>query len=213
MSAVELAVIISVLVPVMMSGSEIDRYLRCGRHAWVAADSFASVLSQRATLLGGSMWTQDSDLIGTVLTEAVALYGAQWRNNIGLQATYVRFNADKAGCEATSTCTYSTATILWTWPGGNVASQNALGGQGLLRSCAQKNMVPGGSAATAKTLPANVFGGGNLLVVDLVYVYKPTFLSGVVGSRTIVRQAYYAPLYQDITIDPSSKTSEVAPCT
>lgn len=45
------------------------------------------------------------------------------------------------------------------------------------------------------TLPADVFGPGSIIIVDVVFNYTPIFGLGLFGTIPIARSAYLSPRY------------------
>ncbi len=152
---------------------------------------------------------QDAEIVAATFPELEKTHGALWRDAIGIQATYLRFEPDSESCISGDTCNYMRARVLWTWSGGTAGSQALLAAQGLLRSCAilQPALTP-----SAGTLPEGVFGSGTLVAVDLVYAYRPAVLASLFASRRISRQAFLSPLYGDLEFDPAADVGEVSPC-
>jgi hypothetical protein len=206
---VETALILAFLLPMLVVGFEIQRYVRQDHQIASAAEGFAIVLSHRARPIGGSALLQDAEIVAATFPELEKTHGSLWREFIGIQATYLRFEPDSDGCISGDTCNYTSARVLWTWSGGTAGSRELLEGRGLLRSCAilQPALTP-----SAGTLPEGGFGSGTLVAVDLVYAYRPAVMASLFASRRILRQAFLPPLYGDLEFDPSADIGEVSPC-
>ncbi len=206
---VEAAFLLAFLLPALVVGFEIQRYVRQDHQIASAAEGLAVVLSHRARPIGGSALSQDAEIVAATFPELEKNHGALWRESIGIQATYLRFEPDSESCISGDTCVYTRARVVWTWSGGTAGSRELLEARGLLRSCA---ILQPGSTPGAGTLPEGVFGSGSLVAVDLVYAYRPAVLASLFASRHILRQAFLPPLYGDLEFDPSADLGEVAPC-
>lgn len=209
MTLVEGALLLAILLPALVVGFEIQRYIRHGHQIASAAEGFAIVLSHRARPIGGSAVSQDAETVAATFPELEKTHGALWREAIGIQATYLRFEPDSESCISGDTCNYRRARVLWTWSGGTAGSRELLEAGGLLRSCA---ILQPGTTPGSGTLPEGVFGSGTLVAVDLVYAYRPAVLASLFASRVILRQAFLPPLYGDLEFDPSADIGEVSPC-
>ena len=190
LTAIECVAILAILFPLTFAFAEIQRYNRFARHMWAAAESLATLVATRTTVLSGPALTQDSASIADVLAEAAAPLAANWREGVGVQATLVRFAPEPAGC--TTGCAYPIGSIVWTWSGGAAGSRALLQAAGVLRAC-------GALAPTTDTRPragalaAEAFGLQSRIVIDLVYPFKPMLVSDVLGPRAMVWQSHQAP--------------------
>lgn len=55
--------------------------------------------------------------------------------------------------------------------------------------------VPDTAVPSKTALPADVFGPGSIVVVDIVFSYTPIFGFGLFGTVPIARSAYLSPRY------------------
>ncbi len=195
------------LALMMVNGTEIDRYARFVRHLGFAAEGIGVLMSQHNAPMGNADWSGDTSALVWLYPEVVALSGQQWRDALGVQTTLVRFVPSDPAC--TENCTYTRAQVLWTWSGGTEGSRALLDAKGVLRTCGL--LEQGTETPAAQSLPANLFQNGQLLVVTLVYAYKPYFKTSFIGERRIVREAYVVPT-GDLDIDPFGMANEVVPC-
>jgi len=111
----------------------------------------------------------------------------------------VTFKAS-SGCAGTGTCTY-TPYVAWT------------SGQG--RPCGTPLTPASNSAAPSPaTLPQDTFGAGFLIVVDVMFDYKPFLASSVIGNVRIKQSYYVAPRYvPSVAFDASAGSSFAKACT
>lgn len=187
-SAVEFALVLPLLLTLLLGCFEISRFLRYSRHLAGAADTWANMVSQQ-TYAGH--W----DLVNAALSmkhtfrestnDALNNGGSveDWWGYLGYQISTVDFQPTEAGC--TTNCSYQ-AQILWFWPNY---------GPSLHRVCGHLTGAPVGAAPSASTIPSALFGPGSVVVVDLVYQYKPLIGSRFIAPTTIIKQAFYPPRF------------------
>jgi hypothetical protein len=89
---VEAALILAFLLPMLVVGFEIQRYVRQDHQIASAAEGFAIVLSHRARPIGGSALLQDAEIVAATFPELEKTHGSLWREFIGIQATYLRLS-------------------------------------------------------------------------------------------------------------------------
>jgi Flp pilus assembly pilin Flp len=208
LTLIESTFIMTILLLVMVNGVELDRYARFARHLEAAAESLAVITGSRTQALRDQDWSDDASALRWFFSEAASLSGAQWREALAVQATFVRFEGSDPAC--TADCAASSARVIWTWSGGTAGSRAMLLQKGLLRLCG--SLIPGSNVPAAQTLPASLFRVGPLLVVTLAYDYDSFFPASVVGHRSLVREAYMAPAAGDLPVDPFGAANEVVPC-
>jgi len=208
LTLIESTFIMTILLLVMVNGTELDRYARFARHLEAAAESLGVIMGARTKALRDQDWSNDAGALRWLFSEVVTLSGPQWREVLAVQATFVRFEGADPAC--TSDCAASSARVVWTWSGGTAGSRAMLLQKGLLRNCGV--LAPGGQVPAAQTLPSSLFRVGPLLVITLAYDYESFFPASVVGQRSLVREAYLAPVAGDLPVDPFGMANEVVPC-
>ena len=184
------------LITLYLGGFEISRYIKTMRKVTYVANSVAQMLAQNTT---GTV--TDTDLhffvdsamvtFPDVLSNSYAA-GIPWYQDIQTSMSSVAFTPTKTGC--TSNCTYK-AKVVWN------SGPNP-------RSCtAALTSVSNTAAPTTSTLPADTFGPGSLIVVDVVYTYRPVVATKLFGNLRIARSVYIQPRYVgEVDYDDDSGT-------
>lgn len=206
-SAIEFAIWAPIMILIFLGSIDITRYaMATGRLSDVAGTmgQMLSVNTLGTVNYVDLQFYHDSAMITypQVLLDA-AQQNIAWSNDMAITMTSVTFTPTPSGCS--SNCTY-VPKVLWSY-GTNQ------------RSCkVTMTSASDSSQPSAGTLPADVFGPTSLLVVDIVYVFRPLFnvrpLPGfpAFGNIAITRSFYTAPRYvtsvgyQVIGGDPGSTT-------
>ncbi len=209
LTLIESTFIMLLLIALMVTGTEVQRYFRLARHMTAGGESLADLMGQRRAPMRDLNWSEDTSSLVWFVPEVQAGAGAEWRQNIGVQTTYVRFVPIDPNC--TSNCFADRARILWTWDGGAAGSRRLLTAASFLRECGGV-LLPGGDGAARDTLPVALFTGQDLLIVTLVYRFQPRVLNSLFTAKTLLTQAYLAVPADRLTIDPSGIANEVTPC-
>ena len=183
-SAVEFAIWAPVLCIVMLVGIDITRYaIATGRISDVASTigEMLSVNTSGTVNYIDLQFYHDSAMViyPQVLVDAHQ-QNVSWSNDMAITMTSVAFTATPPLC--TSACSYVPRVV---WSSGNNP-----------RSCIVP-MTSAGDTSTPspKTLPQDVFGATSLLVVDIVYTFKPIFAGRLLNNLTISRSFYVTPRY------------------
>lgn len=190
-SAIEFAFWAPVLCLMMLGGVDVTRYvIATGRISDVASTigQMLSVNTSGKVNYVDLQFYHDSAMViyPAVLADAKQ-QNVSWSNDMAITMSSVTFTATPQGC--TSNCSY-VPKVVWS------AGSNP-------RSCtaAMTAAKYDTSAPSAKTLPPDVFGPTSLLVVDVVFTFRPLFLSKnpVTFSNilpiTISRSFYISPRY------------------
>ena len=209
LTLIESTFIMLILISLMVTGTEVQRYFRLARHLKAAGESLADMMGQRRAPMRDLNWSEDAASLIWFVPETRSDPKADWRETIGLQATYVRFVPIDPACQAN--CVADRARILWTWDGGVAGSRNLLTDAGILRACGAA-LVPGGDVAARDTLPAALFTGQDLLVVTLVYRFQPRVLTSLFTAKTLLTQTYVGTPADRLAIDPLGLANEATPC-
>ena len=209
LTLIESTFIMLILISLMVTGTEVQRYFRLARHMTAGGESLADLMGQRRAPMRDLNWSEDASSLVWFVPEVNSGSSTDWRQNIGVQATYVRFVPIDPSCK--SKCPADRARIMWTWDGGVTGSRNLLATTAFLRECGGV-LVPGGDGAARDTLPGALFTGQDLLIVTLVYRFQPRVLNSLFTAKTLLTQAYLAVPTDRLTIDPLGIANEVMPC-
>ena len=178
----EFALIAPFLIALLFGSFELTRYINTSRQITNLADSVAQLFAQNTS---GTI--NDTDLHFAIDSTMVTFpnvlgdahkQGIYWWQDIYVAMSSVSFSPTVANC--TSNCVYN-AKVMWTTGG---------------RPCST-NLTPAPDTATPSptTLPTDAFGPGSMIVVDVVYNYKPIVATSLLGTKTISRSTYLQPRY------------------
>jgi TadE-like protein len=191
-AATEFALVLPLLVVLMLGSVEVARVIIAARNVTLVATTAVEMLSQNGTgkvnYADLHFATDSTMVIFPQILQDAAQKGISWKNDISVSITGVLFTPNPPTC--TSSCSYN-ANVVWN------SGPNKRTCGGLLTS------APDTAAPSKTTLPADVFGPGSLIVVDIVYNYTPMFGSAftalfgspLFGTIPIARSAYLAPRY------------------
>jgi Flp pilus assembly pilin Flp len=181
-AAIEFALLMPLLVLMMLSSVELQRYLRIERQLSLAAENIANIVVQRQA----SDVTKpnfDFDAVYHLFPPGNEDPTNAWWNYIVHKITNVVFTPTVAGC--TSNCTYK-ANAAWIWPSYDSGFSPGV----MARSCGPLTAAASGASPTGKTIPAAMFGPGSVVIVDIGYRFKPLFGSNLVPPIDLFRQGY-----------------------
>lgn len=199
-AATEFALILPLLIMVMLGSVETARAIIAVRKVTLVANTVVEMLSQNqannpnetpnepstVTYIDLHFAMDSTMVIFPQILQDAAQKGISWKNDISISMASVVFTPNPSSC--TSNCIYN-ANVVWN-SGPNKQTCGVL-------------LTPVADTATPSntTLPADVFGPGSLIVVDIVYNYTPIFGSiftalfgsPLFGTIPIARSAYVAP--------------------
>jgi Flp pilus assembly protein TadG len=184
MAAVEFAMILPLMVALTLGSVEVARMILFTRKIELVANTAVEMLTQNGTGFVNYVdlhFAQDSTMvIFPQIMQDAANKQITWSNDIAISMASVQFTPTQATC--TSNCTYL-ANVVWN------SGPNP-------RPCGS-NLTPVAdtSTPTPTTLPADLYGPGSALVVDIVYNYTPLFIQSLFGTVKISRSAFVAPRY------------------
>ena len=183
-SAIEFSIWAPFMCLLLLGSVDITRYeIATGRLSDVASaiGQMLAVNTSGTVSYVDLQFYHDSAMITfpQVLADA-AQQGIAWSADLAVTTTSVKFTATPTGC--TTNCTYVPKVI---WSNGSNK-----------RSCTV-TMTSTSDTATpsASTLPADVFGSTTLLVVDIVYTFRPLLSTSFIKPITIARSFYTPPRY------------------
>ncbi|MET0258185.1 MAG: TadE family protein [Methylobacterium sp.] len=198
MAAIEFAVIMPVLITIMLGGIQLVTYTNASRRVDLVVRSISEMLSQAVPPANSSTATvnavdlhfaYDSAMVTFpyLLTDAKAR-GIAWWQGIVINFASIKFTPTLAICPASgdqSPC--KLASVVWTSTGVNSANY---------RPCVIPQLpADDTSAPSPATLPRSVFGSSSIIVVDVVFTFRPSFGAGIVPPIRIARTAYIQPRY------------------
>ena len=184
-AALEFALVAPFLITLLLGGFEITRYIKTVRHINFVSSTIGQFFSQNTT---GTITDDDMhfaiDSTMIIFPDSLAnaaRKGLYWWQDISLAMSSVAFTPTVPGCA--SNCTYN-ATLMWT------------SFAGTSRPCSTP-LLPVSDTATPSptTLPADVYGPGTLIVIDVVYNYTPMVATQLFGTMKITRSFYVQPRY------------------
>ncbi|MGH6811044.1 MAG: TadE/TadG family type IV pilus assembly protein [Methylocella sp.] len=183
-SAIEFALVLPFLVVLMLGSAEAARLIIFARNVTQVATTSVEMLTQNGTgkinYVDLHFAIDSTMVIFPQILQDAAQKKITWGNDISISMASVVFTPNPLSC--TSNCSY-TANVVW-----NSGPNKRTCGVAL-------TAVPDTSAPSKTTLPADVFGPGSLIVVDIVFNYTPIFGLGLFGTIPIARSAYIAPRY------------------
>ncbi len=203
------------LLILMLSGIQLITYVNAARKVELVATSISEMVSQAVPPQGSPTATvnttdikfsRDSALvIFPFLMQDAKAQNITWDNDISINYASVQFTQLLTTCSAQgdqSSC-YG-ASVVWTSSG--------LGGGN--RQCIIPQLPADDTAAPNRlNLPRSVYGPGSIIVIDVVFTFKPSFGSGFVPSVRIARSVYVQPRYATlINFDTTSSDGTVTKC-
>ena len=184
LAALELAIWAPLMSLVLLGGVEITRYTIATKRIENVASTIGQMLTVNSVGTVNYVDLQfynDSAMVlfPQVLSDAKQ-QNISWANDIAITMSSVTFTASPANC--TTACTY-TPKVLWSAGGGR-------------RSCTTPLTSASDTAApTATSLPADVFGPTSLIVVDVMFTFRPTIAPKFMNAIAIKRSYYVTPRY------------------
>jgi Flp pilus assembly protein TadG len=185
-AAVEFALVLPLLVILMLGSVEAARLITFARRVTLVATTAVEMLTQIGT---GTInyvdlhFAVDSTMVifPQILQDAAQKH-VSWSNDIEVSIASVVFTPNPSTC--TSNCSYVAIVV---WNSGPASNK---------RTCGVPLISAADTAAPSKTtLPADVFGPGSIVVVDIVFSCTPISGFGLFGTIPIARSAYLSPRY------------------
>jgi Flp pilus assembly protein TadG len=188
-AATEFVMLSPVLLMLSVIAFDVGRYVLATQRVEAVANSIAEMLAQTpgdsASVEPGDGTVNDTLLTyyqnSAMFTFPAALQaandlGVQWQNLLSVNMASIKFTTTPAKC--VTNCTY-TPQVVWStgW-----------------RKCGVKiTSVNDTTAASATTLPSDLYGTNSQIVVDISYTFHPTFGAAVLPDIAIERTAYFSP--------------------
>ena len=183
-AAIEFAFTAPILIALLFGGFELTRYIKAVRQLTAASTAVAGMIAQNTS---GSV--NDTDLLffrdaimiayPDVLADAAA-QNIAWTDDIRVTMSSINFSQTDSNCK--SNCTYQAKVG---WSGGS----NKRPCSTLLASASD------GAQPTTTTLPTDTFGPGTLIVVDIVYKYRPIVATQLLQPLPLTRSFFIQPRY------------------
>ncbi len=207
----EFAMIAPLWIYTLLAAADLAHCLSIERRLTNASDAVAQLISQQSTgsVVNGTITDAELTLdFYSVMTTFPDVLGdafqknESWSSDIQITASSVIFGP-QATCVTSDTATpvkpiCTTATAVW-----SVGLSNT--GFTQYRPCGAMTVVqPSTPTPNYTTLPSGLYVPGSVIVVDITYVFTPTFNKWLTGSFTIQRSAYITPrFYTQLTYSPS----------
>ncbi|WP_236728714.1 TadE/TadG family type IV pilus assembly protein [Methylobacterium sp. WSM2598] len=185
-AAIEFAAALPVLLVVMAVGLQVALYVNAKRSVERLARTISQMISQAVPPAGAATATVNAADIRFGFDAAIVLFpyvladaarqGIPWQSNIAINAAGIAFTKVASGCsDPTDQSACYVANVVWTSSGT---------GGSTYRPCLVAQQ-PAGNAAppSPTTLPRSVFGPASLVVVDVVFTFRPTFGATYVRPR------------------------------
>lgn len=183
-SAIEFALGAPIFIILLLMGVDTARFVLATRQVEDVAATIGQMISvnQSGTVNYIDLqFFHDSAMViyPQVLSDS-AQQQLSWSNDINISLASIQFTMTPSSC--TSNCTY-VPKVLWT--GGSVP-----------RSCTvMPTSVSDTTRPSSSTLPADVYGSGSIIVVDVSFAFRPTIAPQLLKTLTIARSYYVAPRY------------------
>lgn len=188
--AVEFTLILPVALLLLLMGFDTARYVLATERVEEIANTAAEMLAQTggsaSAILPNDGTVANADLqfywdssifIFPGAAAAAQAQNVNWWSQLIVHMSSINFVASPTGC--TTTCSYK-PVVVW-------STQN-------YRACGSTiTSVADTSTPSPSTLPKDIFGPGSVIVVDVTYLWKPTFGAAYLPSFTITRSTYMAP--------------------
>jgi Flp pilus assembly protein TadG len=183
-SAVEFALLAPVLAIMLGGAVELSGAITASNRSTFVADAVAEMVSRvDHTITETEMknFAVTSALIDTDIIRYAKATNKDVESAFKITISSVQFKPKKLDC-LLFTCKYD-AEVVFSY------SLN-----GTARSCGKLTSAPA-NAQTLSTLPANVFGPGSLVVVDVETFYTPTTPVRISDTISFKRSSYFRPRY------------------
>jgi Flp pilus assembly protein TadG len=182
-AATEFALVLPLLVILMLGSVEAARLIVSARKVTLVATTTVEMLTQNGTgkinYVDLHFATDSTMVIFPQILQDAAQKGISWKNDISVSMASVVFTPNPSTC--TSNCSYN-ANVVWN------SGPNK-------RTCGVLLVSATDTATPSNTkLPADVFGPGSIIVVDVLFNYTPIFGLGLFGTIPIARVPLILPL-------------------
>lgn len=194
-AATEFAFIAPILMVMLLAGFDTARYAQSVRRVEAVAASIGQMLSVSTSgqiAVADLQFYKDATmvLLPQVLQDSYQ-QNISWGSDISTTVSSINFSGNDPNY---------TATVGWS------AGTN-------LRPCKTPlTSAPDTAPPTPLTLPIDVFGPGTLIVVDLVFTFRPTIASKFMNPIPIARSYYVQPRYVSALSYAGTSSAAVNQC-
>lgn len=201
-AAIEFAVAAPVLVALIFFGVQVVTYINAVHKVELLATSISEMISQAvppsptntvATVNSLDLhFSYDAGLvIFPYLMKDGASQNLAWWQDINIDYASIQFTQTSNKCKnKTDKSSCYVANVAWTSTG-TTGTNN--------RPCIVPQLPANDTAAPSKTtLPRSIFGPGSIIVVDVVFTFRPTFASRFMSPLRIARSVYVQPRYASL---------------
>lgn len=216
MAAIEFALVVPILFTIMFGGLQVVAYINAARRVSLLTQSMSQMLSQVVPPANASIATVNATDLHFSYDSALVLFpylmkdakqqNIQWWQNIRINFSSIAFTKLLPICsDPTDQSLCYLANVVWTTTGLNASN---------FRPCIVPQLPADNTAApTPATLPRSVYGPASIIVVDVVYTFRPTFGASFVPPIKIVRSAYVQPRYASlINFDTTNNDGIASKC-
>jgi Flp pilus assembly protein TadG len=223
-AVLEFAIIAPVMVYTMLAATDMASALTVARRLTNATDTIAELVSQQTngrlitgTVTDAELTTDFNSIITTfpqVLSDA-AFQNENWQSDIQPIVSSVTFSQSGAApcVPPTAGAGNTTCNVVVDW---SVGFSNS--GFTDTRRCGLNTQTYGGVSTgkagsdnvnpTLGTIPPTLYSTGTIIVVDLIYVFNPSFTAWITGPFTFERAAYLQPrFFTKLTYNPGPASS------
>lgn len=197
-AAIEFAVVMPVLIVIMFGNYQIIAYTNASRRVDMIVRSISEMISQTVPPSNSSTALVSAQDLHFAYDSALVTFpyvmmdarsnGLSWWQDIIINFASIQFNTISNSCQGAadqSPCTV--ASVVWTSTGINATN---------FRPCSIPQLpADDASPPSPATLPRSIFGSNSIIVVDVVFNFKPTFGSSFIPPIKIARSAYIQPRY------------------
>ncbi|MGX5773998.1 TadE/TadG family type IV pilus assembly protein [Methylorubrum zatmanii] len=200
--AVEFALILPTLLLLLLAGAQVITYVDATRKVDLVAQSISQMISRAAPPTGQTVAKVDAGDLHFSYDSTLVLFpyvmrdarrqGIAWYRDISVNYAGIQFKQKSSTCPSSADMSACyTANVVWTSTGASQPSEGAN-----YRPCGTALTAVDDKAAPSRTtLPRSAYGAASLVVIDVVFTFKPTFASGILPSVRIARSAYVMPRY------------------
>ncbi|HJE24587.1 MAG TPA: pilus assembly protein [Methylorubrum populi] len=201
-AALEFALVLPTFLFVLLSSAQLIMYVNAVRRVELIAYSISQMISQATPPAGQTIakinatdlhFSFDSTLVLFPYVMADAYRRSMpWHQNISINYAGIKFTPKSSSCPTgTDMSSCYNGNVVWTSTG----TFQPAGGDNY-RPCGQLQLPADDNAPPNRAyLPRSAYGPASLVVIDVVFNFRPTFGSGLVPAIRIARSAYVLPRY------------------
>ncbi|UMY18706.1 pilus assembly protein [Methylobacterium organophilum] len=220
-AATEFVLLLPTLLFILFCGAQLITYIDATRKVDLVAYSVSQMVSQLPPPINGSIakvnstdlrFSYDSTLVLFPYVMADArLRGVKWQDNISINFASIEFRPKDASCKskiqgaADASACYE-AKVVWTSSGSPQPSDGPN-----FRPCSTSQRAMDDKAPPNRAaLPRSAFGPLSLVVIDVVFTFRPTFGARFLPAIRIARSAYVQPRYAALVSYDTTNSDGIA---